>query len=123
MNIPIYIRDRNKKIRVTLIKKESKIIPIDEKKEEIKNPRILISLYEEIKSMINGPKQKFGLPRKRLSCDPLSIFINPIKISETQNESSSSTSSSIITPRSNKEEKPIIQYQKQKVLLDEKEVV
>ena len=109
LNIPIYIRDRNKKIRVTLIKKESKIIPIDENKEEIKNPRILISLYEEIKSMINDPKQKLGLPRKRLSCDPLSIFINPIKIAETQNESSSSTSSSIITPKSNKEEKPIIQ--------------
>ena len=54
---------------------------------------------------------------ERLSCDPLSIFINPIKIAETQNESSSSTSSSIITPKSNKEEKPIIQL---KEIIDNK---
>ena len=64
MNLPIYVSDRGKKIRVTPIKKESKIIPIDENGEEIKNPRILINLYEEIKSMINEPKKKWDYQEK-----------------------------------------------------------
>ena len=81
LNVPINVAmARGKNVKVTLIKKENKIIPINEKGKEIKNQTLLSKFYEEIKLRINSEKQKKLLPKKRLSVNPIKIFVNPIKM-------------------------------------------
>jgi hypothetical protein len=48
INIPIYIKGkRGKSIKVTLVKKANNIIPVNEKGENITNPKILNKFYEQ----------------------------------------------------------------------------
>ena len=98
INVSITIKnERGKKIKVTLIKKKNKIIPINQKGHEIKNPKVLDNLYEEIKSKINSEKQKKLLPKKRASVNPTKVYINPFKIpSEDEQDEESDLSKSKI---------------------------
>ena len=79
---------------------------MDEKGEEIKHPKLLIDLYQQIKSMLNIEKEKLFLKKRRLSYNPLMLFKNPIKIAITQNKNNSSLSS-IISESISKEESVI----------------
>ena len=106
LNKPITIKDKGKKLTVTLVEKDNKILPVDEKGEEIKHPKLLIDLYQQIKSMLNIEKEKLFLKKRRLSYNPLMLFKNPIKIAITQNKNNSSLSS-IISESISKEESVI----------------
>ena len=106
LNKPITLKDKGKKLTVTLVEKDNKILPVDEKGEEIKHPKLLIDLYQQIKSMLNIEKEKLFLKKRRLSYNPLMLFKNPIKIAITQNKNNSSLSS-IISESISKEESVI----------------
>ena len=106
LNKPITLKDKGKKLTVTLVEKDNKILPVDEKGEEIKHPKLLIDLYQQIKSMLNIEKEKLFLKKRRLSYNPLMLFKNPIKIAITQNKNNSSLSS-IISESISKEESAI----------------
>ena len=106
LNKPITLKDKGKKLTVTLVEKDDKILPVDEKGEEIKHPKLLIDLYQQIKSMLNIEKEKLFLKKRRLSYNPLMLFKNPIKIAITQNKNNSSLSS-IISESISKEESVI----------------
>ena len=81
INIPIYVKGkRGKSIKVTLVKKANNIIPVNEKGENITNPKILHKFYEQTKLKINNEKEKKLLPKKRMSVNPITTFFNPIKI-------------------------------------------
>ena len=81
INIPIYVKGkRGKSIKVTLVKKANNIIPVNEKGENITNPKILHKFYEQAKLKINNEKEKKLLPKKRMSVNPITTFFNPIKI-------------------------------------------
>ena len=71
LNKPITLKDKGKKLTVTLVEKDNKILPVDEKGEEIKHPKLLIDLYQQIKSMLNIEKEKLFLKKRRLSYNPL----------------------------------------------------
>ena len=97
IGVPITINDRRgRKIKVTLIKKQNKTIPINEKGEEVKNPKMLHDFYEKIKSKINSEKEKTLLSKRRLSANPVKIFVNPIKINIEEEDKNSETSKSSI---------------------------
>ena len=106
LNKPITLKDKGKKLTVTLVEKDNKILPVDEKGEEIKHPKLLIDLYQQIKSMLNIEKEKLFLKKRRLSYNPLMLFKNPIKIAITQNKNNSSLSS-IVSESISKEESAI----------------
>ncbi len=59
IGVPITINDiRGKKVRVTLVKKENKMVPINEEGEEVNDPKMLNDFYEKIKIKINSEKIK-----------------------------------------------------------------
>ena len=94
INIPIYVKGkRGRSIKVTLVKKANKIIPVNEKGENVTNPKLLHKFYEQAKFKINKEKEKKLLPKKRMSVNPITFFFNPIKIDideedEKENENS-----------------------------------
>ena len=81
IGVPITINDiRGKKVRVTLVKKENKMVPINEEGEEVNDPKMLNDFYEKIKIKINSEKIKNILPKKRLTVNIVEAFVNPIHI-------------------------------------------
>ena len=58
----------------------NKIIPVNEKGENVTNPKLLHKFYEQAKLKINKEKEKKLLPKKRMSVNPITFFFNPIKI-------------------------------------------
>ena len=83
INVPIIVKDiRGKKMRVTLIRKKDKIIPINDEGKEVKNAKILNELYEKIKEKIKSQEEKNLLPKKRLSFNPTKLSINSLKLFE-----------------------------------------
>ena len=89
INVPLTVKDtRGKKIKVTLVKKKEKIIPINEEGDEIKNAVILSDLYEEIKKRLRSEEVKKLLPKRRLSANLAKKFENPLKILDLSEEKS-----------------------------------
>ena len=98
INIPLQVKNaRGRKIKVTLIKKENRIIPINAKGHQIKDGKTLDNLYEEVKSRLNTQKHKQLLHKRRSSINPINTFNNPIiAISQEGKESNSDLSKSDI---------------------------
>ena len=112
INIPIYVKGkRGKSIKVTLVKKANNIIPVNEKGENITNPKILHKFYEQAKLKINNEKEKKLLPKKRMSVNPITTFFNPIKINiddEEEKEKENSDLSKSLNENMDKKEEIIV---------------
>ena len=94
IGVPITINGiRGKKVRVTLVKKKNKMVPINEEGEEVNDPKMLSDFYEKIKIKINSEKIKNLLPKKRLTVNIVEAFVNPIHINSDEEEDKSSDSS------------------------------
>ena len=109
INIPIYVKGkRGKSIKVTLVKKANNFIPVNEKGENITNPKLLHKFYEQAKLKINNEKEKKLLPKKRMSVNPITTFFNPIKINiddeEDKEKENSDLSKSLNEDMDKKEE-------------------
>ena len=104
INIPLTVKDsRGKKMRVTLIKKKDKIIPINDEGKEIKNAIVLNNLYELIKEKIKSVEEKELLPIKRLSFTKTKNTIASFKILDNLEENNDTLKSSIDFLEDNKE--------------------
>ena len=89
INVPLTVKDsRGKKMQVTLVKKEKKIIPINEEGDEIKNAIILNDLYDQIRLRLRSEEINKLLPKKRLSDRVGKKFENPFKILDLSEEKS-----------------------------------
>ncbi len=110
INIPIYVKGkRGKSIKVTLVKKANNIIPVNEKGENITNPKILHKFYEQAKLKINNEKEKKLLPKKRMSVNPITTFFNPIKINiDDEEEKENSDLSKSLNENMDKKEEIIV---------------
>ena len=110
INIPIYVKGkRGKNIKVTLVKKANNIIPVNEKGENITNPKILHKFYEQTKLKINNEKEKKLLPKKRMSVNPITTFFNPIKINiDDEEEKENSDLSKSLNENMDKKEEIIV---------------
>ena len=112
INNPIYVKGkRGKSIKVTLVKKANNIIPVNEKGENITNPKILHKFYEQAKLKINNEKEKKLLPKKRMSVNPITTFFNPIKINiddEEEKEKENSDLSKSLNENMDKKEEIIV---------------
>ena len=110
INIPIYVKGkRGKSIKVTFVKKANNIIPVNEKGENITNPKILHKFYEQAKLKINNEKEKKLLPKKRMSVNPITTFFNPIKINiDDEEEKENSDLSKSLNENMDKKEEIIV---------------
>ena len=104
INTPITVKDvRGKKMRVTLIKKKDKIIPINEEGNEIKNAKILNDLYYQVKEKIKSEEEKNLLPKKRLTCSNTKNNIASLKLFDDLEGNNDTSKSSIDDLDNNKE--------------------